>query len=103
MHVKIGERLQSGVCDTEAIVVRAPPGAVDLTCGGYPMGPPSAERTNSAIPITPGHAEGSLLGNRYHDEVTGLELLVTKSGIGSLYVDGRPLPLKIPKRLPSSD
>ena len=40
MQLKAGSRLQSAVCDTQAIVVRAPKDDVDLRCGGHPMVPP---------------------------------------------------------------
>ncbi len=46
---------------------------------------------------------GTLLGKRYVDEQTGLEVLCTKPGTGSLAADGRPLTIKAPKPLPASD
>jgi hypothetical protein len=44
-----------------------------------------------------------LLGKRYADESSGLEVLCTKPGPGPLTVDGRPLEVKGPKPLPASD
>jgi hypothetical protein len=46
---------------------------------------------------------GTLLGKRYVDEPTGLEVLCTKPGAGGLAVDGRELTIKAPKALPASD
>lgn len=45
----------------------------------------------------------ALLGKRYSDEATGIELLCTKGGPGQLACDGRPLVVKAAKPLPSSD
>ena len=53
--------------------------------------------------LDPAQAGGSELGKRYANEDLGLELLVTKAGEGSLGVDGKPLELKQPKNLPTSD
>ena len=41
-----------------------------------------------------------LLGKRYADEASGIELLCTKPGPGPLAVDGRPLVVKGAKPLP---
>lgn len=49
------------------------------------------------------NAEPVLLGKRYADPETGLELLCSKAGDGPLTVDDRPLGVKAPKALPSSD
>ena len=53
--------------------------------------------------MDPAFAEGSLIGKRFADPDSGLELLVTKAGEGSLAVDGAAIPLKEAKPLPSSD
>ena len=54
-----------------------------------------------------GHAdaagEGTLVGKRYADEDSGLEVLCAKPGPGALAVDGREVPVKGAKPLPSSD
>jgi hypothetical protein len=97
-----GVRLRSAVCSTEVIVVRAPGGAVDLCCGGYPMvapteGPPVVDA------VAPSDLRGTQLGKRYVDEVAGLEVLCTKSGDGGLALGGSQLELKDAKALPSSD
>jgi hypothetical protein len=102
MKLKVGERLQSVVCDTEVIVIGAPAEPVSLTCGGREMVPAGAEAPRRG-PRDPGAAAGVQLGKRYADEDLGLELLVTKAGNGPLAVDGAPLEIKQPKPLPSSD
>lgn len=95
-----GARFASTVCTTEVIVVRGP-GEADLTCGGAPMAPVGSE------PITgepaADAAEGSLLGKRYTDADDSIELLVTRSGDGSLAASGELLAVAQPKALPASD
>jgi hypothetical protein len=44
-----------------------------------------------------------LLGKRYHDPVSGLEVLCTHAGAGVLAFDARPVEFKTAKALPSSD
>ncbi|HEY2084895.1 MAG TPA: hypothetical protein VGH54_02475 [Mycobacterium sp.] len=46
---------------------------------------------------------GVVLGKRYVDEPTGLEVLCTKAGAGPLAADGRQLVIKAAKALPASD
>jgi hypothetical protein len=53
--------------------------------------------------LDPALAGGTLLGKRYADEASGLEVLCTKAGAGTLTLDGVPLEVKSPKPLPSSD
>lgn len=99
MSAKIGARLYSCACAAEAIVVSAPNQDVEITCGGERMvTDPGARHV-----VANGAGAGSLLGKRYEDEPSGLELLVTKAGSGELRADGRLLAVKDPKRLPSSD
>jgi hypothetical protein len=43
------------------------------------------------------------LGKRYASEVTGLEVLCTRPGVGSLGLDGVPLEAAQAKPLPASD
>jgi hypothetical protein len=95
----VGERLSCVGCSTELIVVRAPAGEVDITCGGEPLAAHGAE-PGTQDAATDG---GTLLGKRYADEDSGLELLCTKAGAGSLAVAGEPLRIRDPKSLPSSD
>jgi hypothetical protein len=103
IELKPGAKLASTVCATEVIVVRPPTADVTVECGGAPMvmaddaadeptGAPSAD-----------HAGGTPLGKRYHHEASGIELLCTRAGDGSLSAGGEPIPLKDAKPLPSSD
>jgi hypothetical protein len=101
MELKAGTRLKSAVCETQVIAVRAPAGDVDLTCGGQPM--LALDDTGGGGTPSAGHDEGTLLGKRYADEEVGIELLCTKAGKGSLWLNGSPLGLKEAKALPSSD
>ena len=99
MKPQVGERLGSTTCTTEVIVVRPPAREVDLTCGGRPMVAAPAERDGTE----PDGGEQSLLGKRYQHSDSGLELLCTKAGSGTLRVDGEALSIKDAKNLPSSD
>ncbi|KKC06877.1 hypothetical protein [Mycobacterium nebraskense] len=94
-----GKRLRSTVSGAEIIVVRSPATTVELSCGGQPM-------TANLAPVD---AEASVaendtvLGKRYVDSDTGLEVLCTKAGSGVLSADGRQLTIKAPNALPASD
>jgi hypothetical protein len=99
-----GKKLASTVCATEVIVVRPPSQPVDVECGGTPMvmadeAPAEADRGG----VDAAHGDGTLLGKRYVHEDSGLELLCSTPGDGSLSVAGVPLSLKEAKPLPSSD
>ncbi len=97
MQTKAGLRLRSTTCSTEVVVVRAASAPVELTCCG-------AALTDEDITPVAGDGEHAvLLGKRYTDDETGLEVLCTKSGPGGLAVDGRALLLKGTKPLPASD
>ena len=98
MQTKPGLKLRGTTCSTEIVVVRPAPQDVELTCCGEPM-------TDAETGIEPGAPapDGILLGKRYADETSGLEVLCTKPGPGGLAVDGRPLEVKGPKPLPASD
>ena len=102
MRVSTGTRLRSAVCDTQVVVVKPSTYDVEITCGGEPMvlvdSPEFAKGE-----LQEGHEGGSLLGKRYSDEESGVELLVTSAGAGSLAVAGAPLEIKRAKPLPSSD
>jgi len=101
MDLKPGTRLRSQTCAAEVIVVRPPDRAVDLRCGGAPMVP--VDGVVEPHPLDAAQSTGTLLGKRYADPDSGLELLCTKAGEGSLALDGQPLPQKDAKPLPSSD
>jgi hypothetical protein len=99
--IKNGTRLQSQVCDTQVIVVRATDSLDDLRCGGEPMVALDAEKSSQAD-LDPALAGGSAMGKRYVDE-GGAEVLVTKAGVGTLSIGETPLSLKEAKPLPASD
>jgi hypothetical protein len=94
-----GKRLRSTVSDTEIIVVRSPAAPVELSCGGQPMTPDLAVAGAGASATD----NDSVLGKRYVDADTGLEVLCTKAGRGVLSADGRQLTIKAPNALPASD
>lgn len=100
MDIKPGLRLRSVVCTTEVVVVRGS-GATELTCGGAPMAEPDTQ-TGGGVPAV-GRDSGSVLGKRYEDPETGVEVLCVKAGAGSLAVGDRLLHIKSAKALPASD
>lgn len=100
LELKVGARLKSATCTTEVVVVKAPIGAVDLQCGGAAM---TADAVAGSEPLDADQAEGTLLGKRYTDDESGLELLAVKAGDGSVSIDGRRLTIKGVKPLPASD
>jgi hypothetical protein len=98
--LKPGSRWKSAVCSAEFVVVRPPQGAGELQCGGVAVRPQADPAAPSgAVP----EGEGSMAGKRYFDEVSGIEVLVSKPGPGSLGFDGRALTRKDAKPLPASD
>jgi hypothetical protein len=99
--IKNGTRLQSQVCDTQVIVVKASDSLDDLRCGGAPMLPLGDGKPTDAT-LDPALSNGSVMGKRYVDE-TGAEVLVTKAGAGTLTVGLTALTLKEAKPLPASD
>jgi hypothetical protein len=94
-----GKRLRSTVGQTEVIVVRSPASAVELSCGGHPM---TADAVPAAAAIGTGE-NGVVMGKRYVDSQSGLEVLCTKAGSGVLAADDRTLTIKAPSALPASD
>jgi hypothetical protein len=98
-----GSRLRSQVCTTEVIAIQSPGVDVDLRCGGEPMVDLRAEIPAGKKPAT-GLDAGNQIGKRYTTaEVDGLEILVTKAGLGTLAIGAAPLVLKEAKPLPSTD
>jgi hypothetical protein len=100
-ELKPGSRWTSAVDDTEVIVVRAGADGLSLQCGGHPMIPGGTEKPAGLV-MDAEFSAGTQVGKRFEHE-TGLEAMCTKAGAGSLAVDGKPLPLKESKPLPSSD
>ena len=66
-ELKTGGRLKSAVCAGEIMVVSAPAGDIDLTCGGVAM-LDSASDAPAAGEIHPDHAVGLAIGKRYINE-----------------------------------
>jgi hypothetical protein len=102
MTLKPGARLRGVADSTEVVVVKVPSGDVDLRCGGYPMAAIGGE-AGDAQPLDPDFAGGTQLGKRYVDDASGIELLCTKAGDGSLSIGSEILLIKEAKPLPSSD
>jgi hypothetical protein len=98
--IKNGTRLQSQVCDTQVIVVRAADSLDDLRCGGQPMVAMDTEKSSEAP--DPAYFDGNAMGKRYVDDA-GAEVLVTKAGAGTLTIGTTALSLKAAKPLPASD
>jgi hypothetical protein len=101
MELAAGSRWKSAVSDTEVIVVRPAEGDCRLGCGGVDMVPIGTETSGQAP--APALAEPTLLGKRYSDESSGLEVLCTRGGDGALTLDGEQMLIKGAKPLPSSD
>ncbi|HET6950047.1 MAG TPA: hypothetical protein VFI47_06720 [Acidimicrobiales bacterium] len=99
--LKSGARVRSITCDTEAVVVRAPAGEVDLRCGGQPMVPVGEGEVVG--PPAAGFDTGTQIGKRYPAADIGLELLCTKAGAGSISVGDEVLHPAGAKPLPASD
>jgi hypothetical protein len=102
MDIKPGSRWKSAVCDAQMVVVRPPKQPGELQCGGVAV----RDLADAAAPggdVHPDHAGGVLIGKRYTDADSGIEVLGAKAGKGSLAFDGRPLQLKDAKPLPASD
>jgi hypothetical protein len=102
MELKPGSRWKSAVCDAQMVVVRPPAAAGELQCGGVAVLPLSDETPPSG-PVDPAHANGVLIGKRYTDVASGLEVLGAKAGAGSLSFNGVALTLKEAKPLPATD
>lgn len=83
-------------------MVRPPNGAAELQCGGHAMIALGGARPEG-VALSGSHSGGSQVGKRYFDDESGLEVLCSKAGAGSVAVDGRPIPVKEAKKLPSSD
>ncbi len=102
MQLKPGSRWKSAVDTSEVVVVRPPKTEVTLECGGHPM-VALGEEPPAGLTPSPDFAAGTMVGKRYVDETSGIELLGSKAGAASLSVDGRAVTLKDAKPLPASD
>lgn len=101
-EVKVGTRLRSAVCDTEVMVIAAPAGDLELSCGGSPMVGLDEESSAGGAPSADA-AGGTQMGKRYTNDAGDIELLCTKAGAGSIAAGGEILVPKDAKPLPSSD
>lgn len=99
--LRAGTRLESQVCETNVIVVKTSESLNDLRAGGARMVPMGGERT-SDVALDPVMAQGNSMGKRYVD-ADGAEVLVTRSGAGTLSIGDMPLVLKAANPLPASD
>lgn len=102
MILTTGQALASTVDPTAVLVIRAPQDEVTLTCGGADMAVGKLGAGDGSTVTEPDRGE-TVLGKRYVDDHTALEVLCTKPGVGLLAVDGRALTIKAAKPLPSSD
>lgn len=100
--LKAGARFKSTVCDTQVMVVKAPAGEFELSCGGAEVVGAAAAAPAGAT-LDPALSGGTLIGKRYVNADESLELLCTKGGKGTLSLDGTALEIKQAKQLPSSD
>lgn len=96
-----GQQLDSTVCSTRVVVVRAPGDPVELTCAGAPMVPAADAPEPDGTGADGG--EPTQIGKRYENADSTLELLCARAGSGPLAVDGESLSVKSAKPLPSSD
>jgi hypothetical protein len=64
---------------------------------------PYSDAVVASAQTDPAHAAGTLLGKRYADADSELEVLCTKAGEDSLSLGDAPLHVKDAKPLPSSD
>jgi hypothetical protein len=102
MTVRPGARLRSTTCEGQFVVVRPPTTEVALTCGGAPL-VDLGDAAAPAAPLDERFAGGTQVGKRYGHPGSGLELMCTKGGAGSLAVDGEVIEPLVAKPLPSSD
>jgi len=98
VSLKVGSRLRTPTSAAEVIVVKAGAGDGDLLCAGGTM-------TTEAVTVDPqtGGDSPVMLGKRYTDDESGVEVLCTKAGAGPLVFDGRELVIKSATALPASD
>lgn len=102
--MKTGQQLKSVVCSTKVIVLRKPnDDAAVLSCGGQPMidaasdAPPSPQSEDEAL------LGGTVIGKRYGEAESGVQVLCVAAGDGTLAINGHPLETEAVKQLPSSD
>ena len=99
MKLRVGQTLYSSVDDATVVVIRAPEDDATVNYGGAEMTDVKPDAAGSGAQS----GEGMLLGKRYADDETGMEVLCTKAGAGALTIGGRPIGAKEAKKLPASD
>lgn len=97
--MKPGTRLWSRTSSTSLVVVRPPARSVVLTCDGVALLAVEQPMRGDA----PADAPRTMLGKRYGDTGSGLEVLCTRAGAGVLAADGQPLLVLSARALPASD
>ena len=101
LALRPGLRVYSAISEVELVVVVKPDRDAVLTCEGVPM---LANRPDTPLHGTDSSSEvGPRLGKRYWDESSGLEVLCTRPGRGTLAFDGVELVARSARALPSSD
>lgn len=101
-QLRVGSRWSSTVCTTQVVVLTAGREVGAVACGGSPMVPGDQAPAPDARPDRK-LVGGAVLGKRYRTDDGALEMLCVKAGVGTLTVDGVPLQLSAPARLPASD
>jgi len=98
VSLKVGSRMRTPTSAAEVIIVKAAATDGELQCAGGAM-------TTEDVTVEEQGGSGSpiLLGKRYTDTESGLEVLATKPGAGPLSFDGRELVVKSAATLPASD
>jgi hypothetical protein len=102
--MKTGQQLKSVVCSTKVILLRKPNDeAAVLSCGGVPMIDATSDAPQNQQPRDNALLGGTVLGKRYADPGSGIQVLCVAAGQGTLAIDGQPLEIEAVKQLPSSD
>jgi hypothetical protein len=102
--MKTGQQMRSVVCSGKVIVLRAPKDeAAVLSCGGLPMVDAASDAPRQTQPADPALLGGSVMGKRYSEPESGIQVLCVAGGEGTLAIDDHPLDIEAVKQLPSSD
>lgn len=102
--MKTGQQLKSVVCSTKVIVLRKPNNeAAVLSCGGLPMVDAASDAQGNQQPADAALLGGTVMGKRYGEAESGVQVLCVAAGEGTLAIDGHPLEVEAVKQLPSSD
>jgi hypothetical protein len=102
--MKNGQQFKSVVCSTKVIVLRKPTDdAAVLSCGGFPMIDAASEAPRNQQPADAELLGGTVMGKRYGETESGIQVLCVTAGEGTLAINGHPLETEAVKQLPSSD